>query len=126
MPKPNPVPAAPKNDDEGKGEMYSGTVPHERANEVWEYIANRLPKLKRAPGGLTEINLWLNAGADPALDIYPTIEHCLQYKSGEINSFKYFTSAISSSIYSRQESGVKVEKMKKFVELCRQDEEARS
>lgn len=80
---------------------YHATEFHPRYVEVREFIVNRLPKLKTT--NASEVNRWLMSGADPEGDIFPNIEHCIEFRRGDIGSFNYFTNSITSSIQIKKE-----------------------
>ncbi len=86
----------------GSPPTYHGTEIHPRFKEVREYITKRLPHLDRQ--NATEVNRWLSNGADPELDIFPTVDHEIERKGRDIGSFKFFTRAIESSVQVRKET----------------------
>jgi hypothetical protein len=80
---------------------YHATEFHPRFQEVREYIVGRLPNLARQ--NATEVNRWLLEGADPEKDIFPSIDNAIEFKRGDIGSFRYFTRSVESSVAVRKE-----------------------
>jgi hypothetical protein len=98
-----------------KPPTYAAVEFHPRFNEVREHITHRLPNLGRQ--NATEVNRWLQSGADPELDIFPTVEHLIGLKGGDIGSFRFFTRAVESSIAARKEAEEQHERLsRKFAE----------
>lgn len=70
---------------------------HERFGEVM----NRVETILNSPTltVFAEVDQWLKGGADPDMDIYPTLERLKSKWSGP--SLKYFTQAIADSVATR-------------------------
>lgn len=83
------------------GSPYHGVEFHPRFNEVREYITARLPALNRQ--NATEINRWLQEGADPDTEIYPAVDNAIEFKRGDIGSFSYFSKSINTLIELKKE-----------------------
>jgi hypothetical protein len=101
-----PVPQEPKNGGGVRGIPNT----HPRFNEVWEYIVGRLPHLKRSDNRF--IGEWLDAGADPEDDIFPTVDHEIGVKGNDIGSFKYFDRQVRSAHAARREAAEQLERLK--------------
>jgi hypothetical protein len=126
-PTPSPGPRPPTGEPQRVGNIvpaeklvpqpsgYHAVEFHPRYNEVREYIVKRLPKLARQ--NATEVNRWLLEGADPEKDIFPSVDHAIDFKRGDIGSFKYFTRAIESSVQARKEVDEQYQRLsKKFAD----------
>lgn len=90
LPSPSPLPAS--------NEASSLPGRHERLGEVGQHIETILNS--PVPLVLAEVDQWLKGGADPDLDIYPTVERLKPKWSGP--SLKYFTQAIADSVATRK------------------------
>lgn len=106
----------------GKAPTYPATQFHPRFKEVRDYIVGRLPGLGKQ--NATEVNRWLLEGADPEKDIFPTVESAIEYKRGDIGSFRYFARGVESSRKVRDEMAEQHERLtRKYAEQDKQDAE---
>lgn len=74
---------------------------HPQREAVRQHILKRLPALKNR--NASEIDRWFESGADLEQDILPAIDHAIDVKGTEINSFRYFTTAIETCVNVRRE-----------------------